>query len=231
MLAVVMRDGHGSGVSVDRVVVTGGRGGLGVVIAEGFREHGYEVWNPGRNELDVTDEEAVSGGLGKRKADLLVCCAGVTGDSLVARLGEEGWNRVWDVNFHGAMRCAEAVLPGMRKRGRGHIVFLSSHGALRPPPGQSAYASSKAALLGLAAALAVRVGPDNIRVNSILPGFLDNRMTAPVSEGRREEVLAGHALGRFNTMDRVARFIRFLHEEMPHTSGQAFVLDNRPAAW
>jgi 3-oxoacyl-[acyl-carrier protein] reductase len=89
------------------------------------------------------------------------------------------------------------------------------------------YAAAKRAILGLTRDLAKRHGRQNIRINAILPGFLDNRMTKSVSEKRRESVRNDHALGRWNTMDRVAAFVRFLHEQMPHTSGQWFQLDSR----
>jgi 3-oxoacyl-[acyl-carrier protein] reductase len=116
----------------------------------------------------------------------------------------------------------------MELRSAGHIIFISSQSAIHPPPGQAAYAAAKAALLGLATELACRHGPAGIRINTVLPGFLETRMTAPVSAARKAEVLAGHVLGRFNTCEAVGRFIRFLHQDLPHTSGQVFQLDNRP---
>ncbi len=211
-----------------RVVLTGGQGDLARVIASGFREAGYEVAAPGRDELDVCDAEGVTRYFAARDPDLLVCCAGATSDGLLARQSADDWDRLWQVNHVGARRCAEAVIPAMTERGSGHIVFVSSHSALHPPAGQVAYAAAKRALLGLADDLARARGPANIRVNTILPGFLDNRMTALVTESRKDEVIGDHALGRLNTMERTARFVRFLHEEMPHTSGQWFQLDSRP---
>jgi 3-oxoacyl-[acyl-carrier protein] reductase len=116
----------------------------------------------------------------------------------------------------------------MIARGHGHIVFISSHSAKHPPVGQAAYASAKAALLGLTADLAALHGASNIRINAVLPGFVETRMTENVTETRRKQVLADHSLGRFNTCREAAAFIRFLHHELPHTSGQVFQLDSRP---
>jgi 3-oxoacyl-[acyl-carrier protein] reductase len=115
----------------------------------------------------------------------------------------------------------------MLARNTGHIIFISSFSALHPPLGQVAYAAAKAALLGYVADLAGRHGRSNIRVNAVLPGFLETRMTETVSARRRSEILAAHALERFNTCREAAGFIRFLHHDLPHTSGQVFQLDSR----
>ena len=159
--------------------------------------------------------------------DLLVCAAGIIRDAPLLRFTEAAWNEIWQVNFKGAAICAEAVLPGMVARKAGHIIFISSYSALHPPLGQVAYATAKAALLGLVADLSVRHGLSNIRVNAVLPGFLQTRMTESVTEQRRAEILAAHTLGRFNTCTEAAGFIRFLHHDLPHTSGQVFQLDSR----
>jgi len=208
-------------------VITGGGGGLGQALLGAFSTPGWEVAAPGRQELDVTVPESVQSYFQTRPVDLLVCNAGITRDSLLSRLQEPEWDQVLDVNYHGALRCAEAVLPAMVKQGGGHIVFISSYSAVHPPLGQVAYAAAKAALLGLTRDLTSRYGPYGIRVNAILPGFLETKMTALVSEKRRGEVLASHSLGRFNTVSEVAAFIRFLEESLPHTSGQIFQLDSR----
>jgi len=210
------------------VVVTGGKGDLAVAISHEFRNAGYAVDAPGRKDLDVSDPAAVCGYFENRCPDVLICCAGVTHDALLARMSSEDWDRVWQTNYAGAKRCADAVLPSMSRKGRGHVIFISSHSALHPPMGQSAYAAAKRALLGLTQELADTCGPSGLRVNAVLPGFLDNRMTRHLSSARKAEVLREHALGRLNTVSDVARFLRFLHESMPHTSGQWFQLDSRP---
>lgn len=212
-----------------RVVITGGQGSLASTVAETLRGHGWMVDAPGRPELDVASEESVRRYFDGRKTDLLICNAGITRDSPLARLDHETWDDVWSVNFRGAARCILAALPGMRDSLSGHVILISSRSALHPPVGQTAYAASKAAMLGLIDDLAPGLGGDGIRINAILPGFLETRMTAGVTETRKAAVLAEHALGRFNTCLAVARFIRFLHEELPHTSGQTFQLDSRPA--
>lgn len=209
-------------------VITGGNGSLASAIATALRDPDWQIDAPGRAELDVADSQTIRRYLSTRQVDLLVCAAGITRDAPLARLSETAWDETWAVNFRSALACAEAVLPGMRERRRGHIIFISSFSARHPPTGQAAYAAAKAALLGLVADLATRHGPSNIRVNAVLPGFLETRMTENVTLARRSEVLASHTLGRFNTCEHAAAFIRFLHHELPHTSGQMFQLDSRP---
>lgn len=210
-----------------QVVITGGSGGLAQAIAGAFTHSGHAVNAPGRELLDVTDPDSVAAYFHGREVDLLICAAGLTRDQPLARMDAATWNEVWSVNLRGARTCAREVIPGMRARGTGHIVMISSHSALRPPAGQVAYAAAKAALLGLTHDLATRHGSAGIRVNALLPGFLETPMTATVSPSRRAEVLSAHALGRLNTCEAVARFLRFLHDELPHTSGQVFQLDSR----
>jgi 3-oxoacyl-[acyl-carrier protein] reductase len=177
----------------------------------------------------VTDPEAVRAYFAPLETELLVCAAGVTRDVPLARMTEGDWDEVLAVNLHAAARCARTVLDGMLERQRGHIVFVSSFSALHPPAGQAAYAAAKAGLLGLTRSLARETGAANVRVNAVLPGFLETAMTRGVSSVRRDEVRAAHALGRFNTPAAVARFLRVLHDELPHTSGQVFQLDSRVA--
>lgn len=210
-----------------QLVITGGTGGLGGAIAAAFDGPDWQVAAPGSRDLDVAAPAAVAAFFDQRPVDLLVCAAGISGDGLLTRLTEATWDAVFAVNYHGAAACAQAVLPGMIGRGAGHIVFISSHAAQHPPAGLAAYAASKAALQGLARDLATRHGRQGIRVNAILPGFLDTRMTRDVTPQRREAVLAQHALGALNTPQSVAGFIRFLHNHLPHTSGQTFQLDSR----
>jgi len=211
------------------IVITGGAGGLARAIANEFHEAGREVRAPGRSELDVTDPEAVAAYFAGLETDLLVCAAGITRDAPLAKLEESAWDETLAVNLHAAARCARGVLKGMWRRKSGHIVFVSSFSALHPPVGQAAYAAAKAGLIGLAKSLAREAGPVNVRVNVILPGFLETLMTAEVSPGRRDQVRKDHVLGRINTPEAVARFLRTLHEDLPHTSGQVFQLDSRVA--
>lgn len=208
-------------------VVTGGTGGLGSALVLELSSFAWKVDAPLRSDFDLNDVKQVSRFFDNKKPELLVCAAGITRDALLTRMSEADWDETWAVNFTGAAICANAVLPGMTERGLGHVVFISSWSALHPPPGQAAYAASKSAILGLVKDLAKIHGPSNIRINAVLPGFLETRMTSQLSRVRHEEIRGDHVLGRFNTCSHVASFIRILHENLPHTSGQVFQLDSR----
>lgn len=212
---------------IQHAVITGGTGKLGAAIAKALASPDWKIESPSRAELDVSEEISINRYFENRDVDLLVCSAGITRDAPLAKMTESAWDETWLVNYQGSLKCAEAVLPKMIARGSGHIVFISSYSAVHPPSGQANYAASKAALLGLTADLAARHGPHNIRINAILPGFLETRMTESVSSKRVSEIRTDHVLGRFNTCANVAAFIRFLHHELPHTSGQVFQLDSR----
>jgi len=209
------------------LVITGGSGGLGRALVAVFHRPLWQAAAPGHRELDVTDAAAVDGFFAGRTVDLLICAAGITRDAPLVRLPESDWDHVLAVNFGGAQACAAAVMPGMLARGVGHIVFISSYAARHPAPGQAAYATAKAGLLGLTRQLAARHGRHGIRVNAILPGFLPTPMTRTVSAVRRAEILGEHSLGAFNTPAAVAGFIHHLHHQLPYTSGQIFQLDSR----
>lgn len=212
---------------IHHAVITGGTGSLGTSIAQALASADWKIDAPGRAQLDVSDGVSIDRYFEKREVDLLICTAGITRDGPLMKMTESTWDEIWSVNYQGSLKCAEAVLPGMIAQESGHIVFISSHSALHPPAGQANYAAAKAALIGLTTDLAARHGRHNVRVNAILPGFLETRMTESVSENRVTEVRAEHVLGRFNDCHSVAAFIRFLHHELPHTSGQVFQLDSR----
>jgi 3-oxoacyl-[acyl-carrier protein] reductase len=180
------------------VVITGGAGGLGRALATAFADAGHEVLAPGRDELEVTDAAAVKDYFKGREVGLLICNAGTTRDALLAKVSGEDWDEVMRVNLRGAALCAAAGSRGMVRARAGHIVFISSHSAIHPPAGQAAYAAAKAGLIGLTMSLAKELGPAGVRVNAVLPGFLETR------KGARARTLQ-HGGGRRRVPGGIAR--------------------------
>jgi len=212
-------------------VITGGEGDLARALAECLAAAGYRVEAPGRDRLDVSDPDSVAAFFsGLEKVDLLVNNAGITRDASVGRMSESDWDEVLSVNLRGAFLCARAAIKTMFRRRCGHIVNIGSYSAVRPPAGQIGYASSKAGLVGLTQALAEEVGKRAVRVNCVLPGFLETRMTDRLKPERVEAVREDHVLGKFNTPGDAARFIVFL-DSMENVSGQVFQLDSRLRRW
>lgn len=209
-------------------VVTGGEGDLARALAAELEGSGYEVLAPGRSELEVSSARSVESYFASlERLDLLVNNAGIAGDGLFARQDRATWGRVIDVNLKGAFLCAQQAARLMLPARRGHILQVGSYAGRHPSIGQSAYAASKAGLEGLTQSLAAELGGRNIRVNCVLPGFLETRMTASLADAVRERARVRHRLGRFNTVAEASRFIVRI-VEAPHLSGQVFQLDSRP---
>jgi len=209
------------------VIITGGAGGLAAALVAEFTSTGATVHHPGRGELDVRSAESVTRYFSLlMRADILVNNAAITGDSLLAKLEPEQWDDVLDTNLKGAFLCARGAAKLMIRQREGHILQIGSYSALHPTSGQAAYAASKAGLIGLTKSLAKELGPRNVRVNCVLPGFLETRMTTDLPDPVRAAALEKHSLGRFNTSAEAARFIRHL-TTLDHVSGQVFQLDSR----
>ena len=171
------------------VLITGAAGGLGRGLVSAFADAGWQVAAGCRQqpfestrtqvwplEMDVTRAKQVQAAVQSveqqwGKIDLLIHNAGVAEDDLVARMSEEAWQRVLDVNLRGAFLCARAVLPGMVARKHGQILHVASFSGRVGRAGASNYCASKAGLIGLTTSLAQEHGRDNIRVNALLPGF------------------------------------------------------------
>ena len=211
-----------------KAIVTGAAGGLGQAITKSLGGAEMEVLAPGKEQLDVTSPDSVKVFFESiEDTDLLVCNAGMTIDKTIARMSEQDWSRVLDVNLKGAFLCAREVSRGMAKRRSGHILFISSFSALHPPVGQVNYSSAKSALLGMMKSMAQELGRRNVRVNAVIPGFMETKMTADLDDKIKGAIRDRHVLGRYNTPEAVAGFVTYLHQHLPHTSGQVFNLDSR----
>jgi 3-oxoacyl-[acyl-carrier protein] reductase len=213
-------------------VITGGEGDLGKAVRAELESQALSVLSPGRRELDVSDPGSVSAFFDALpKLDLVVHCAGMLRDRMLANMSDEDFATVLDVNLKGAFRVSQAALTYMAKHRRGHIVFIGSNSARWGTAGQANYAAAKAGLIGLTHSLAKEYGSRNIRVNCILPGLLETKMTAHLTPEILDAVRAAHTLRRFNTRAEAAKFIAFLHRDLPHTSGQVFQLDSSVNLW
>ncbi len=152
--------------------------------------------------------EACAGALGA--IHHLVANAGVTHDQLLIRLKPADWDRVIATNLTSAYALCHAVIGGMIRARYGRIVFISSISGLMGNPGQSAYAASKAGLIGLARSLAREVGSRGITVNVVAPGLVETDMVRAMPEKAREAMLAHIPLGRLGTPEEVAGAVSFL---------------------
>jgi len=180
---------------------------------------------------DVRDRAAVDQFVAEARQRLggvhfLVNNAGIANDGALWRLSEAAWRDVLDTNVTGAFNCIRAVAPIFRGQHYGKIVSVSAHQAQRPGFGVANYAASKAALLGLTRAAAVELGPANVNVNAVAPGFIRTERMAMLPAEVVERAQKSSVLGRVAEPDDVARVISFLcSESARHITGQTIVVD------
>lgn len=164
------------------------------------------------------------------RLDVLVNNAGITHESLLVYMKERDWDRVMRTNLKGAFNCSRAAVRWMVKQRSGHIINVSSILGFQGARGESSYAASKAALIGLTKGLAKELGGAGISVNAVIPGFMPTRMTDGLKKDTKEKVRRLSALGRFPDTDTAASFIVYL-AGLETVSGQVFNLDSRIYRW
>jgi 3-oxoacyl-[acyl-carrier protein] reductase len=176
--------------------------------------------------FDVSSPEscasAVEGILARHgRIDVLVNNAGLISDALIVRQKDEDWNRLLAVNLTGPMALCRAAARPMMKQRSGAIVNVASISGEMGNGGQSAYAASKAGLLGMTKSLARELSSRGIRVNAVSPGFIETDMTAELATAVRERILSQVPLGRLGSADEVARAIAFLaSDEASYITGE-----------
>ncbi len=219
------------------VLVTGASRGIGRATAEMLAEQGAHVLvHHGANAaladevvagirarggkadrvgFDVSKTEEVDAALTQvikehGRLDALVNNAGISIDGLLVQLKDEVLDQLLAVNLRGALACTRAALRPMMKAKKGRIVFISSVVGEMGNAGQTAYAASKAALLGATKSLAKEYAKRNITVNAITPGWVDTDMTRALPESARAMMLSGVPLGRPAAPSEIAGAVVFL---------------------
>ncbi len=229
-------------------LVTGGSRGIGSAVCEALAARGaHVVINYVRGQaaaqrvadtitgaggsaeivgFDVSDmkqAESEVAAIAKRlgKLDILVANAGISIDGLLLRVKEEDLDKVLSVNVKGTLACAKGALKSMMRARSGRIVLLSSVVAEMGNAGQTAYAMSKAALLGMCKTLAREYASRNITVNTVAPGFIETDMTAAIGDKAREQLQGAIPLGRIGSPADVAAAVAFLcSDEAGYITGQ-----------
>lgn len=176
-------------------------------------------------QIDVSQSaaaEAAVADVAKRlgRLDVLVLSAGISIDGLLLRLKDEDFERTLAVNLKGAVACARGALKPMMRAKGGRIIFLSSVVGETGNVGQTAYAASKAALLGVTKSIAREYASRNITVNAVTPGFIDTDMTRGLPDEAKTAMLSGVPLGRPGTSAEVAAAVVFLaSDEAAYVTG------------
>jgi 3-oxoacyl-[acyl-carrier protein] reductase len=214
-------------------LVTGGSGGIGAATCEALAADGFTVLvGYGGNaagaeavaaacagpaeavRIDVTDEDSVTAAVEHATSlgplAVAVNNAGITDDDLLLRLSTRQFDRTIEVNLRGAFLVSKAVLRPMLRARYGRIVNVASVVALRGNVGQTAYAASKAGLIGFSKSLAREVARKGITVNVVAPGFVASAMTDELPDAARQALIDLAPSGRPVTAAEVAATIGFL---------------------
>ena len=215
-------------------VVTGGARGIGAEIARRLARGGArvvcadvldttdivaEINDAGGaaegRELNVTDSQAAAEGIkgiheAHGRLDILVNTAGVTRDQLLVRMKPEDWDLVLDINLNGVFKVTQPTAKLMMRQRSGRIVNVASVVGLMGNAGQTNYAASKAGLIGFTKSLARELGPRNVTVNAVAPGFIQTPMTDKLTNEQREMLLKSVAIPRLGTPEDVAEAVAFL---------------------
>jgi 3-oxoacyl-[acyl-carrier protein] reductase len=180
---------------------------------------------------DVSSSEEAAGLIERVESELgdidaLVNNAGVTRDTLIARMTDEDWEAVIGTNLRGTFNTCRAVSRKMLRRRAGSIVNISSVVGVHGNPGQANYAASKAGIIGLTKALARELGARGVRVNAIAPGYIATELTDVLTEEQRGLILGSTPLGRLGEPEDVAGAVRFLcSDEAAFITGEVLLVD------
>ena len=221
-------------------VITGAGNGIGAAAARAFAQAGAHVALLDRDSAavtrtaeeigllggealpftaDVTDSFAVEGLLDRvaeewGRLDVVVNNAGIVRDATLEDVTDEDWDATLDVNLKGAMIVTRAAVPHMLRRGHGRILCASSLVARTGNYGQTAYAASKAGLIGMTRVWARELGPNGITANVVAPGFIDTDMVKSVPPKVVEQIKARLPAGRLGRPEEVANVYVFLASDL-----------------
>lgn len=192
-------------------------------VAQGIVDRGGKAEAVGFDVADMKASEDAIAAIAKRlgRLDILVANAGISIDGLLLRVKEEDFDRIMSVNVKGAIACARGATKVMMRARTGRVVFLSSIVGEQGNTGQTAYAASKAALLGVTKTLAREYASRNITVNAISPGFIETDMTTQLQGEMKDGLLASIPLGRIGKPEEIASAVAFLcTDEAGYITGQ-----------
>ncbi len=206
------------------VVVTGGARGIGLACARAFAADGDRVAVLTRSTItdeflcltcDVADPAQVDAAFARIEdelgaAQVVVANAGITRDTLLARMGDADFTDVVDANLNGAFRVARRAIGAMMRARWGRLVFVSSVSAFVGAPGQVNYAASKAGLVGMARSIAREYATRNITANVVAPGPIATDMLDGLDAPRLEAMVAAVPMKRAGSPTDVAAAVRFL---------------------
>jgi 3-oxoacyl-[acyl-carrier protein] reductase len=216
-------------------LVTGGASGIGAAAVERLAAGGADVHVFDlANGDDVRDSARLTAAVEQLpRLDILVCAAGVGGDSLHTEdVSDEEWERVHSINLNGVFYANRAALPKMKAGGYGRIVNIASIAGKEGNPMAGAYSSSKGAVIALTKAIGKDVAGSGVLVNCIAPAVINTPILEQISEEHIAYMTARIPLGRVGETSEVAALICWLaSEEMTFSTGACFDISGGRATY
>ena len=216
-------------------LVTGGTRGIGLGIVERLKADGFQVaaGYAGNEEAakacadrlgvmivkgNVGDFEDCQRAVAEVEAklgpvDVLVNNAGITRDAMLHKMTPQQWNEVIFVNLASIFNMSRQVIEGMRERGYGRIINISSINGQKGQMGQTNYSAAKAGVIGFTKALAQETAAKGITVNCVAPGYIDTEMVSAVPQNVLDRIVAGIPVGRLGKAEEIAACVAFLARE------------------
>ena len=229
-------------------VVTGGSRGIGAACVRELSAGGAQVFFTYRSNIEEANNVASECGAtalqcdnGDASAivatvdtiieqagtiDILVNNAGITKDMFFAMMPYDDFKKVLEVNLDGTYHWCKNVSRRMLQDQKGAIVNIASIAGMVGTPGQANYAASKGAVLALSRSIAAELAPKNIRVNTVVPGFIETDMTAVINRRIKRQNSERIALNRFGTPSEIAKTVAFLaSDDASYIVAQEIVVD------
>ncbi|MEM7252081.1 MAG: 3-oxoacyl-ACP reductase FabG [Pseudomonadota bacterium] len=210
---------RGIGLGVAQALSRAGAYVIGTATSEEGASAISEVLTNGHGEVvkidDPSSVEALFERLGANKhaPSILVNNAGMTRDNLLARMKDDDWQSVIDVNLGGMFRLTRACLRAMMRARYGRVINMTSVVGVAGNAGQTNYAAAKAGIIGFTRSLAKEVARRGITVNAIAPGFIDTDMTRALTEAQRASIVENIPANRLGQVDDIANAALFLAGE------------------
>ena len=230
-------------------IITGAANGIGYAAAERFIEEGAFVFiadfdkqagihaaeqlgdNVAFIQVDVASRESVQQLVAavieqKGRIDILVNNAGITRDAMLTKMTEDQFQQVIDVNLTGVFHCTQEVIPYMEASGGGKIINTSSVSGVYGNVGQTNYAATKAAIVGMTKTWAKELGRKGINVNAVAPGFTETDMVKKMPENIVAQMCSIVPLQRLGTPRDIANAYLFLaSDEASYVHGHTLHVD------